>query len=252
MSELMYLLAAFFLPLFPFSMAFNRLFDRVHNAELRALLLLAWPQFGLVLLNLTGDPIPTWIVPWALATAALYAFRALALREVGLWIGFLATSDWAMLWLAAAPSVASDSAELYALAFSIPFVLLALLAAWLERRMGAAYTDLFGGLAQNLPRFSGVLVVVVLAAVATPVFPSFFSLLFMVMKAIPTMPGAAAAIVGVWLLWSWAGARLVQGLVVGPSGPDDVADFGGAATWSMAIALTVISVGGVYLIGELP
>ena len=67
--------------------------------------------------------------------------------------------------------------HLYALGFSAPLVLLALLSAGLEKRFGAAYTDLYGGLAQSIPRFSGVLVVVILAAIATPLFPGFFILL---------------------------------------------------------------------------
>ncbi len=114
--------------------------------------------------------------------------------------------------------------RLYALGFSLPLMLLALLGARLEERFGAAYTGLYGGLAQTLPRMSGVLVGVVLAIVAAPSFPTFFAMLATVVAITPTMPLAALTVAGVWLLWSWAGTRLLQGLIVGPANGSEAPD----------------------------
>lgn len=248
MSQMLVFLAGLFLPLFPLSMLFNALFARVRHPVLRAILLLAWPQIGLALISTANPAMPDWIVPWALFTSALYGLRALMLREVGMWLGFLATSAWAVLWIPVLGGTSAPLVQLYALGFSAPFVLLALLSAGLERRFGAAYTGLYGGLAQSLPRFSGVLVMVVLAAIATPLFPAFFAMLASILVA---TPASAVALVGIWLLWSWAGARLLQGLVVGPANPQDSPDLSLAATWLYAVVLVALVFGGVYLIGDL-
>ena len=244
-----YLLAGLFLPLFPLSMVFTVLFARLRNATLRGALLLVWPQIGLTLVAAGDADIPSWIIAWALVTSLLYGFRALALREVGRWTSFLATSAWALLWIPALAGTEDLLVRRYALGFSAPLVLLALLAAGLEWRFGAAYTGLYGGLAQKLPRFSGVLVLVVLAAVATPLFPAFFGMLATIIVA---TPAAALTLVVVWLLWSWAGARLLQGLVVGPAGEGDVPDLGPLASWAYAAVLVALVVGGVHLAGDLP
>lgn len=252
MNELTWtLLAALFLPLFPLSMAFNGLFAWLRNPALRTLLLLGWPQLGLVILAQTTQQPPTWLLSWALATSALYALRALALRDVGVWIGFLATSAWSLLWLVYFDAADLERLQLHALSFSAPLVLLTVLGAGLERRFGAAYTGLYGGLAQTLPRFSGVLVVVVLAVVATPLFPGFFVMLETVIITTPLAPFIALGTVLVWLLWTWAGARLLHGLVVGPAGEVDAQDLSLAGTWGYAVLLSVLVVGGLYSLGGL-
>lgn len=252
MSHLILLLVGLFLPLFPLSMGFNALFGRVRSTTLRGLLLLAWPQAGLALLYAANAEIPSWVVIWALLTSLLYAFRALVLREVGLWAGFLATSSWAILWIPAHDGAERMLVHVFALGFSAPLVLLSLLAAGLERRFGAAYTGLYGGLSQTLPRFSGVLVVVVLAAIATPLFPGFFTMLSTIVANTPATPATAVGLVGVWLIWSWAGARLLQGLVIGPAGRDDMPDLSLASTWLYVAVLSALVVGGIYLMRELP
>ncbi len=245
-------LAGIFLPLFPLSMIFNFLFNRVRNAAARAILLLLWPQIGLSLVSASLPPTSRWFLALALLTSALYAFRAVGLREVGHWIGYLATSAWALLWVV----VVLDHTDLqlvrlHALGFSLPLVLLALLAARLERGFGAAYTGLYGGLAQMLPRLSGVLVGVVLAVIAVPLFPSFFAMLVTVFAATPKAPLAALVVVAIWVLWSWAGARLLQGLVVGPANGGDVPDLSLASTWVFAAVLLALLIGGVYISGVL-
>jgi hypothetical protein len=43
------------------------------------------------------------------------------------------------------------------------------------------------------------------------------------------MPAIAVGIAGVWLLWSWAGAWLLQGLIIGIPGEERPADLHSAA-----------------------
>jgi len=245
----MYLIAGFFLPLFPFSMVFNALFARVRNITLRSVLILVWPQLGLTLIYAIEASIPSWFMGWAVLTALLYGWRALALRELGQWTSFLASSAWALLWIPAAEAAELTQLQFYALGFSIPLVLLILLGAGLVTRFGAAYAGLHGGLAQTLPRFSGVLVVVVLAVIATPLFPAFFTMLVTIIKTVPSAPLVAMAVALVWLLWSWSGARLLQGFIVGPALENEVADLSSAATWTYVLVLAALILGSIYLTG---
>lgn len=251
MSALIYGLAGLFLPLFPLSMAFNALLVWVRNGWLRAAVLLAWPQLGLTLLSATDAAVPSWIPPLALSTSALYAFRAIGVREVGQWVGYLGTSAWALLWLALPANTDASLMRLYALGFSFPLALLALLAARLERQFGAAYTGLYGGLAQTLPRFSGVLVFVVLAVIAVPLFPSFFAMLATIVAMTPVAPLMALAVAGIWVLWSWAGFGLLQGLLVGPTNDGAAPDLSSVTAWVYSAALTVLLMSGVYVTGDL-
>ena len=140
--------------------------------------------------------------------------------------------------------------HLYAVGFSLPLMLLALLGARLEERFGAAYTGLYGGLAQTLPRLSGVLVGVILAIVAAPLFPTFFAMLATVVAITPTMPLAALTVAGVWLLWSWAGTRLLQGLM-GPANGSKAPDLSLASTWAYTAVLVILLVSGHLLTGDL-
>ncbi|MDZ7750385.1 MAG: hypothetical protein U5S82_01715 [Gammaproteobacteria bacterium] len=246
MSVPTYLLAGLFLPLFPLSLVFNAMLRRAPYPWLRMVLLLAWPQIGLMLVLAAAAPAPAWFIPWALLTSGLYALRALTLEDVGLWSGFLATSLWSLLWLVVAGDGWTLQAALHALGLSLPLVLLALLGAGLERRFGAARAGLPGGLAQSLPRYAGVLVLVVLAVTATPLFPPFFTMLALVFAAVPAVPLTALALAGIWLLWTWAGARLLAGLVVGPAGGGGAADLSLPAAWAYAAALAGLAGAGIY------
>ncbi|MGW8246614.1 MAG: hypothetical protein ACWGOV_00775 [Acidiferrobacterales bacterium] len=254
MSHLFLILAGLFLPLFPLSMVFNLLFARLRHPMLRAVVLLAWPQVGLAIIFTAGVAVPGWLLVWALLTSLLYGLRALVLREVGLWSGFVATSAWALLWIlhgsGASPMQTQVQMQLFGLGISAPLVLLAFLVAGLERRFGAAYLGLYGGLAHSLPRFTGVLVVVVLAVIATPLFPTFFAMLSMIIKAFPATPIIAVGVGVVWLLWSWAGARLLQGLITGPQ-QLAVADLGQANMWIYVVVLAGLMFSGVYWLGAI-
>lgn len=251
MHGMTYLLAGIFLPLFPLSMGFNLLLGRCRHVALRVALLLLWPQFGLLLLQTWPTDFPNWLAPLALMTSGLYALRALALRDVGQWSGFLATSAWALLWIPLQEGTSITQVQLYALGFSAPLVLLALLGAGLERRFGAAYAGLYGGLANSIPRFAGVLVFVILAIIATPLFPAFFILLASIVQAIADMPVIAVGIAAVWLIWSWSGARLLQGLIAGPADKQQAADLSLSLTWIYSLVLLLLVVAGLYGIGEL-
>ena len=247
MTALGLLLIGIFLPLFPFSMAFNAVLERVTQPLLRSALLLAWPQVGLWALSMQTAEVPSWLLVWALATSLLYAFRLLAMREIGRWTGFLATSAWALLWLPTYAGIPPSQLWTFAAGFSLPLVFLTLLAQVLEHHFGAAYTGLYGGLARRMPRFSGVLVISVLAATATPIFPTFFAMLHAL---IVSQPVPAIVLTGIWLIWSWAAARLLQGLIVGPAEPSPELDLPIAATWGYAAGLAGLVVAGLILTGS--
>jgi hypothetical protein len=241
------LLIGIFLPLFPFSMAFNAVLARVTQPLLRSGLLLAWPLVGLWALSTQTAEVPSWLLVWALMTSLLYAFRLLAMREIGRWTGFLATSAWALLWLPSYAGVSPSQLWTFAAGFGLPLVFLTLLAQVLEQHFGAAYTGLYGGLARRMPRFSGVLVISVLAATATPIFPAFFAMLHTL---IVSQPAPAIVLAGIWLIWSWAAARLLQGLIVGPAEPSPELDLPIAATWGYAVGLAGLIAAGLVLTGS--
>ena len=246
---LIILLAGIFLPLFPMSMVFNAILDKITHSGLRVLLFLTWPLIGLFVVLDRNLVIPDWLLPLALSTSALYAIRLLTLREVNQWSGFLATSFWSLLWLSMMQQTPSALLYGYAICMSVPLVLLVLLSAGLEQRFGAAYTGLYGGLARTIPRFAGVLVTVVVAAIATPLFPTFFIMLDMVIKTIAVSPLAALVVLLIWLFWSWAGARLIQGLIVGRASIVKIADMEITAIGLYSVVLLALVVSGIYMGG---
>jgi len=94
------------------------------------------------------------------------------------------------------------------------------------------------------------LVMVVLAVVATPLFPTFTAMLAMIMKTIPETPMLAVGVGIVWLLWSWSGARLLQGLIVGPQN-HAVVDLSQTNLWLYIAVLIVLVFVGVYCLRAL-
>ncbi len=246
---LIILLAGLFLPLFPLSMVFNALLDRIQHPWLRSVLFIAWPFNGLFILLYSQVNLPDWLLALALSTSALYAFRMLSLREVNQWNQFLATSLWSLLWLPVMQDTPPALLYGYAIGMSVPLVLLAFLSAGLVRRFGAAYTGLTTGLARTIPRYSGLLVTVVVAAIATPLFPSFFIMLHLVVDSLSVMPLVAMALLLIWLLWSWAGAQLIQGLIVGRASDIKIADMGNTTITLYSMVLIALVVGGIILGG---
>lgn len=246
MTDLTFLLVAIFLPVFPLSIGFNALFARVRHPLPRLVLLLVWPLIGILVYQWLEPRAPRWLVALALATSVFYAFRLLAMREVGLWTGYLATSVWACLWL---PLLYGDGdLMLYVVWFGAPLAVLALLVGGLERRYGAAYSELYGGLAQTIPRFSGVFVFTVLAVVATPIFPSFFGLLNIL---VASPPAVASTLAALWVLWSWAGMRLIEGMIVGDASDDAAEDMPLPLTWGFAALMLLLIAAGFILTGDL-
>lgn len=244
MIDLNFLLVAFFLPLFPFSIVFNALYTQVAHPLLRFIVVLAWPLVGVYLYQTLNPEVPDSLAVWAIATAALYAFRTLAMREVGIWTGYMATSLFVVLWL---PLQYGDANALYyAGLLAAPVAVLSLLVGALETRFGAAYTKLYAGIALTVPRLSGVFVVVVLATSATPIFPAFFVMLDVVTQSSLMM---AIALVALWGLWSWTGALLVQGMIVGDAAKEPVNDLDKSWTWLFSVGLAAYTVFGIMMSG---
>jgi NADH:ubiquinone oxidoreductase subunit 4 (subunit M) len=251
MTPLAYPVVALFLPLFPISMLFNRLYARLGNPWLRMCILLVWPQAGLlVLAALPGQP-PDWVIYWAVLTACLYAFRAVALRDLNLWTAHMVTSTWALLWAVVLLAPSDSLLVLQAGLLSVPFILLAWLASRIEALCGAAYAGSCGGLAQTAPRLSVLLVFSILAAVGTPLFPAFFTLLATIVHVLPALPGAALTMLIVWLLWAWSGVQMTRGLVVGAAAVEPKPDLDLAATVPAGILLAVLVAAGVTSLGYL-
>jgi hypothetical protein len=247
------ILIAIFLPLFPLSMVFNLLFTRLEHPALRAVLLMAWPLIGLTLVDMLqiqlNDSATTVLLTWSVLTSALYALRLLVLRELNIWAAFLATSLWALLWVPVTEGYGFDALRLDAIGFSAPLVLLVVLASLLTNRFGAAYAGLYNGIAEHMPRLSTSLVFSVLAAIGTPIFPVFFSMLSFLML---TTPLTAFALLLIWLLWSWAGARIIQGFVVGESSSvSQAGDICIQMGLVLVVALAALLVIGITLTGDM-
>lgn len=251
MHTLNWLIAAVFLPLFPLGMIFNAIFQRLRMAWARVLLLLLWPLPGLWILQNTSVEIPDGLLYWALFSALLYGFRAVVVREVGMWTGFLATSAWALSWIALAEGIVMESLVLQVLSFSLPLALLVILVAEIERRYESAYVGVVSGLAQAHPRLSGIIVLAVLAAIGSPLFPAFFTMLSTISHVITPVPAVAFGLVFVWLLWSWSGVRLLQELLVGPAVKAQHKDISQGHTVVYGSMLLALILGGLYLSGVL-
>ena len=244
-----------FLPLFPFSMLFNLLFARLEHPVVRIMLLIAWPLTGLLLVELLGlntSQEMSLVLGWAIVTALLYALRMLVIRELNHWAGFLATSLWSLLWVPVSQGERFASLQLDVLGLTAPLLLIIIVALMLSRRFGAAFAGLYNGIAIQLPRLSTILVISVLAAIGTPMFPTFFSMLsFMLNSSVFT----ATAILVTWLLWSWGGALIIQGFAVGESGQawqhQDIGhDIDSGTSMILLVALVALVVLGITLTGD--
>lgn len=240
------LLAALFLPLFPFSIVLNTILMRLHHPAARFMLLLLWPQAGIAALSLATGPVPHEFVAWALLSSGFYALRLLTVRDLGLWAGFFASSALALTWGLAERNASLFDMQLYAFWFSLPAALLALLTGPLTKRFGAAFAGLHGGLAFSVPRLSGLLVMTVLAAIATPPSPAFFALLGLLQQ---LGWASAPGILLIWLLWGWSAVKLMQGFICGKDQADAVVDIGRTSTVAYVVVLAAFIITGLYLTG---
>lgn len=240
------IVAALFLPLFPLSIVLNLVLTKLRHPIAQFLLLLAWPQIGVLILDQTQAYIPSWFVAWALLSAGLYALRMLTCRELERHAAYLASSSLALIWVLAAAGAGTPALMAFAFWLSLPAALSMLIAGSLARRFGAAYAGLSTGLGQTLPRLSGVLAITTLAAIATPPFPGFFALLDLLGR---LQGSLVMAVLAIWLMWGWSATRLLQGFLTGEPRQEGVGDLaqGSLAIWS---ALLVILAGaGLYLTG---
>jgi len=238
--------AAVFLPLFPFSVVFNALLTRLRHPVARFVLMLMWPQIGAAAIQLAGTTVPQAFLPWALASAALYALRLLTARDLGVYAGFLASSSLALTWGLGVAGASWVEIGLFAFWFSLPAAALGLLSGPLIRRFGAAYAGICTGIGRSLPRLSTGLVFVVLAGVATAPFPTFFAQWLLLRRLDWT---AALAVLTIWLIWGWAATLLLRGFVFGTPRDSCVVDIGRGAAWALWTALAVFVLAGIYLIG---
>lgn len=238
--------AALFLPLFPLSMVFNLLLGRLRHPVARSAFLLLWPQIGVAVVELSGIRVPQAFLPWALGSAGLYALRLLTVSDLGAYAGFLACSSLALTWSVVTGGARFADAGLFGFWFSLPAALLAGFTGPLTCRFGGAHARLCPGLGQSMPRLSVALVLVALSAIATPPSPAFFALWVLLRG----LDGAgAAAVLGVWLIWGWGAARLLQGFVFGVPSEVGISDIGRVTASALWATLAVFTVSGIYLAG---
>lgn len=247
MQEMSWIIAALFLPLFPLGMIFNAVFQKLGNAWLRVIIILAWPLPGVWLLQNFTPTIPDWVFYWAIASSILYAFRSVAVKEVGVWVGFIATSAWCLVWISVREGVAQEELLAHVIAFSLPLALLALLVGDIQKRFDSAYAGIVCGLGITHPRLSGIFVITILAVIASPVFPAFFSMISLVVQTITSHSGIALGLALVWLLWSWSGMRLIQELLVGADARGQSVDIGQGAVFVYGSLLLALTIGGFYM-----
>lgn len=259
MQFLLCMIAGIFLPLFPLSLLFNTLFQRIEDVRIKVLVLLLWPLPGVLILSTWVADVNPWLIAWAMASAGFYSFRSLVIKDVNIWTGFQATSVWGVCWVVAATDSELIIFLLHALAFSVSLAVLALLVAEIEKRYESSYAGVVCGVAQAQPRLSGMLTFALLGVIASPLFPSFFSMLAHVTQAIDVIPTAAIGLVVVWLLWSWSGMRLLQELLVGPARTlsnydlkdDPKGDLSHAEGIGYGISMVTLTLLGIYLSGVL-
>lgn len=245
MEALSIVLLALFWPLLPLSLPVSALLERVRNPLARSLLMLIWPQIGVVLVGSlptasTSNAIAPWLGAWAVLGALFYAWRLLSVRDLAIWARLHVTSAWSLLWLAWLAQLPPIQIAVLAVFLSLPAVVLTQVSAALQRRSGGAYLGLGGRLGSRWPRLAAVLAVALTAALAAPPMPPFFALLHLVL--VSTWPLALCAAV-VWVLWTWAVARLWQISLFGAGGdvpqPDD--DLNRATIWLLFAFAAVLA-----------
>lgn len=251
MKDYIWLVAALFIPLFPLSMVFNAIYQRITMPLVRFILIIVWPLPGLWLLLNHYSPLVEWVIYWALATALLYAFRAVVVKEVGMWIRFLATSAWSLCWIIYISSNGDTELVFHILSFALPLALMSLLAGEIVHRYESAYAGIVSGVAQSQPRLSGVIIIVMMAAIASPLFPAFFSMLQIITSLVMGFPLVAAGMLLLWLIWSWSGIRLLQELLVGPALPIKYRDISRARAIAYSILIVLLLLSGLVLSGLL-
>ncbi len=250
MSDPLALLAlTVFWPLFPASMLFNGLVDRLRHPLLRALASIAWPMGGVLLLSRAGPAealadlplhLPASLPPvLAIFTACLYAWRSLTVNDLARWATMMCTSALALLWLPWSAGAAHADLAVAAFALGSACAVPHLVAHALARRLGSDYLG-HGRVGAAHPRLAAILAVAVLGALCAPPFPGFFSMLF-VTDRVPWWAAAGAA--AVWWLWSWSGALLWQRAFFGSPVPGAQGrDLDAATCWLAAVTALLVTI----------
>lgn len=239
-------LAANFLPIFPFSLIFNRMISLAPGYWVQAAALIVLPQLGIRLMDL----LPQSRLPLAhssfwtglvMFTAVSYAFRAISVQDVAVWARLMATSGLTLGWILRMPHTAPHAMSTLVLAWSVPAALLTIFAGLLAARAGGAYLGLQGGLATVLPRLSGLMALSALAVGATPVFPSFFALI----HAFRVLPLAWFwPLLLLILIWGWSVGSFLQELLFGTYRGERMPDLGAVGTGLGAAALVFFALSG--------
>lgn len=231
MAPLLLLLAGFFLPLYPLSALPNALLqgqaqgDALHSAHWRrrpgvkAALILVLPLIGVGLIALAlaqpgaGAGWPAIFAVWGGLTSVLYAFRLLSAKDGEIWVSQLWSSALALIWIGVGAGV---NPLLPAIGLSVSLLPLVFLLHQLTLRFGIARSGLYPGLCCRLPWLAHLFVLAVLTAIAVPFSPAFFAIAALAFGGV-----AADAVVALvplclsWLLWTWAGVNLLNGIVWG-------------------------------------
>ncbi len=234
------LAAALFLPLFPLSLAFNRLVASLPPGLAQALAVLALPQCGLGLLRLAPPvsalPVAVrhWGMAWAVLSAFLYAFRTLSAREIGVWTRLLLSSGLALAWLGWWNGTPLPVLEVLVFGWTWPAAIMLWLVGALVRRLGGAYAGLQGGIVRVMPRMAASLTLAVLALAATPVFPAFFATW---RTFSPLLINWVPFLLPLLFFWGWASARLFQDLLFGRYRGETVPDLSRGSALLMNLLL---------------
>lgn len=274
MTALLLLTAGIFLPLYPLSALPNAwLQGRAKSASrtplaegpaaeragrgrvwLEASLLVLLPLIGVGLVRLAlADQDPAqisllpWLAVWGGLTSVLYAFRLLSAKDGQIWIAHLYTSALALIWVGIAYGL---DPLLPALGLSVSLLPLLFLLEQLTRRFGIARSGLYPGLCAAMPVFGHLFIAAVLTAIAVPFSPSFFAIAALAFGGVAAHALIVLLPLGLsWLLWSWAGVNLLNGIVWGAPRDDLVyRDLAQRPAWTLAGAMLALGVFGIVLV----
>jgi hypothetical protein len=260
---LLFLLAGFFLPLYPFSILANLLLKRQAPLEgsdplaipaVKAAIIILMPLIGVGLIELglsrSGENVGTLTAAfavWGGLTSLLYAFRLLSVRDGKIWLAQIYSSALALIWV----GIAQDVPPLLpALGLAFSLLPLLFLLAELTRRFGIARIGLYPGLGMRMPVFAYLFVAAVLVAIAVPFSPAFFAIADLAFGGVGANELISLLPVSLsWLLWTWAGVNLLTGIVFGVSRDDlHYEDFSRGTALIHGTGMLALSLFGIFLV----
>jgi hypothetical protein len=260
---LLFLLAGFFLPLYPLSIVQNLLLKRqaplgksdpLSAPTVKAGIILLMPLLGVGLVELGlsrgGEDMRTLTASfavWGGLTSLFYAFRLLSVRDGKIWLSQIYSSSLALIWIGIANDV---SPLLPALGIALSLLPLLFLLAELTRRFGIARIGLYPGLSVHMPVFAPLFVAAVLVAVAVPFSPAFFAIADLAFGGVGANELITLVPVSLsWLLWTWAGVNLLTGIVFGMPRDDlTYSDLSRRAALLHGTGMLALSLFGIFLV----